>query len=365
MRVHRPHRDRIRTVGRRRDAAIHNLPVLGLAEIPGRRHDDNADPDRALDGLAQRIVAERLQHGPPERQVDDADVELPPVRDRPVDCLDHIARIPRPIVVKRAQVDEVRPRRDALVLARVERASDLAGDDRRHVRAVPVEVSTAASREVHRRDHPIPQRAVPRVDARVDDGDANPRARERRQVAHAGPHLIGANTLGRHVGCRSQANVAGQMIDRVVRLQRGQLAGRHAQNAAAPQVAPDRQVVPGGERVNRRFVAVDDDVDGLRAGGEMVREVGAQTRAMRAGLRVGRRRGRGAPEHQGEGPDDRTAFVGPWRRKRGTHLRLQLFHRIEQDALAAANRPDCPEPAFPDAVIYGSARDAQELSGMV
>ena len=48
-------------------------------------------------------------------------------------------------------------------------------------------------------DHAVPQRVVPRVDARVDHRHADARARQRRQVAFARPHLIGADALRRHV----------------------------------------------------------------------------------------------------------------------------------------------------------------------
>ena len=69
--------------------------VLRLAEIARRRHHHHPRVDRALRRLAQRIVAIRLEHRMPERQVDDADVDTAAVLDRPVDRVDDVARVAR------------------------------------------------------------------------------------------------------------------------------------------------------------------------------------------------------------------------------------------------------------------------------
>ena len=53
-------------------AAHHGRAVASLPEIARRRHDHQPGIDRALHRRAQRIVAIRLEHGMPERQVDDA-----------------------------------------------------------------------------------------------------------------------------------------------------------------------------------------------------------------------------------------------------------------------------------------------------
>ena len=86
--------------------------------------------------------------------------------------------------------------------------------------------------------------------------------------------------------------VPGQVIDIRIVAQRRQLAGGHAQHAAFGQVLLHRHVVSPRQRVHRRLVAVDDHVDRLRAGGEMVRQVRAQPRAV-----LGGRRGRGEERH--------------------------------------------------------------------
>ena len=123
------------------------VPSSRLPVIARRRHHQHPRPRRPLDRLAQRIVPERLQHRRAERQVDDPDVVLLLVVDRPVDRLDHVAHRPGPIVAERPQVDEIRAVGDA---ARARCARRLARDDRRDVRPVAVAVHAVAAGEVHR-----------------------------------------------------------------------------------------------------------------------------------------------------------------------------------------------------------------------
>ena len=53
---------------------------------------------------------------------------------------------PRPVVAQHAQVEEIRAGRDAAVVARVGGPARLAGDDRRHVRAVAVAIDARRRR---------------------------------------------------------------------------------------------------------------------------------------------------------------------------------------------------------------------------
>src|SRR5947208_13751673 len=52
-----------------------------------------------------------------------------------------------------------------------------------------------------------------------------------------------------------------------------QLTGRDAKNSAAAQVTLHHEVVARREPIDRHLVAVHDDIDDLRSGGEMVRKV--------------------------------------------------------------------------------------------
>ena len=82
-------------VARRDDAADDRAAVRHLAEVARRRHDHDPRIDRALGRLAQRVVEIRLLDGMAERQVQHANVELIPMRHRPVDRVDHVARVGR------------------------------------------------------------------------------------------------------------------------------------------------------------------------------------------------------------------------------------------------------------------------------
>ena len=105
---------------------IHRPAVRRLPEIARRRDDDDAGPDRPLHRLAHRIVAVRLQHRRAERQVDDAGCCT---RAR-CSIAQSIASITSLAVAgavgaEHAQVDQVRARRDAAVVARLGRPPGL------------------------------------------------------------------------------------------------------------------------------------------------------------------------------------------------------------------------------------------------
>ena len=84
------------------------------------------------------------------------------------------------------------------------------------------------------------------------------------------------------------------MVDRLVLLQRLELAGGHAQHGAAFQQPPDAEAVALRERFHLLPRAVDDDVDLGRAGADVIREVGAEPRL------VGRRGGRRGETRDGQ-----------------------------------------------------------------
>ena len=75
------------------------------------------------------------------------------------------------------------------------------------------------------------------------------------------------------------------MIDRLVLLDRRELAGVHGQHGAALDALADTQVVARRQRVDRRRVAVDDHFDRLRPDIEVVLQIGAHPRAMRPARR--------------------------------------------------------------------------------
>jgi hypothetical protein len=83
------------------------------------------------------------------------------------------------------------------------------------------------------------------------------------------------------------------VIDALVVAQRVELAGRHLEDGGVLERLLDPHVVAAGERADFGGGAVYDDVDGLRTDGQVIRQVGAQPRAMRG---IGRR---SAPQHQG------------------------------------------------------------------
>ena len=134
LRVQRPHRDRIGRIAWRDDPAEHRLAVRRLAKVPRRCHDDDPGADRTLHSLAQRIQPPRLHYGRAQREVDDADVVLEPIRNHPVDAGDHVAGPPLALRVQHSDIDKHRARRDAdtVGLGRI----PVGGNDARDVRAV-------------------------------------------------------------------------------------------------------------------------------------------------------------------------------------------------------------------------------------
>src|SRR5437870_3401073 len=62
-----------------------------------------------------------------------------------------------------------------------------------------------------------------------------------------------------------------------------QLTGREAKNSAAAQVTLHHEVVARREPIDRHLVAVDDDIDDLRPGGEMVSKVRTELGAVPGG----------------------------------------------------------------------------------
>ena len=97
------------------------------------------------------------------------------------------------------------------------------------------------------------------------------------------------------------AHVARQMIHVVVVAQRVELAGVDWQHRAARQIPLHDQVVAGRQRVDRRLVAVHDDVDRLRAGGQVILQVGAEPRVVRRQTRT--QRARNTPSTESWTPD--------------------------------------------------------------
>ena len=77
------------------------------------RDNDDAGGVRAADRLAQRIGRAGFGDRVAERQVDDADVVVGAVSDRPVDAGDHVAREAAAIAAEHANVDQLRAGCDA------------------------------------------------------------------------------------------------------------------------------------------------------------------------------------------------------------------------------------------------------------
>src|SRR4029450_11374152 len=116
-----------RRVTRSGDAAVLDLAVRVLAEVPSRRHDDEADFHRAPGRERQRIGLVRLEHRGANRQVDDSKVEAGAIRDREVDGADDIADRAASLVVEHLQDQELGPGRDTRIRAGAVVA--VAGDD--------------------------------------------------------------------------------------------------------------------------------------------------------------------------------------------------------------------------------------------
>jgi hypothetical protein len=226
-----------------------NLPVdlvpRGvLAVVAGGGHDDHAEVGHAAHGLADGVVLVRVDGGHPEGEVDDAYVVEGAVGDDPVHRLKQLRDRAAPLRVEHLDVDDLRVVRGALVrAARDERA---AGRRRGDVRAVPVGVELAGRRlgredevaaDARRAARVVVGGLVPRVDARVEDGDADEDA-----VRH---HRRGVERA-RRVGARRQRDVAERVhlavgrdvSDVFARRQRLDRRGRHLDDAGAEVLVP-------------------------------------------------------------------------------------------------------------------------------
>ena len=111
LRVDRADRDARGRVGRRIDAGVAGFAVAVLIQpvVAGRDDHHDAGPDRALDGLHERVVLRRRVNGMAERQVDDLDVEGAVVGDDVLDRLDDHARRALALAVEHLQRDELAP----------------------------------------------------------------------------------------------------------------------------------------------------------------------------------------------------------------------------------------------------------------
>src|SRR5205085_8984995 len=81
--------------------------------------DDDTRVDRMRDRYAQRVFAPRLAHRRAKAHVDDVDAIAITILDRPVDGAQHTARRARTMLVERAQVNDVRVRRNAAIVRAV------------------------------------------------------------------------------------------------------------------------------------------------------------------------------------------------------------------------------------------------------
>ena len=144
--------------------------------MPADDDDDDARARGRFDGLHERVGRRRLVRRMAERHVDDVDAERRLVRRGELDRGDDVARRSAAGVVEHPEADQVRIRRDALILAAGQRAAarDQAGD----VRAVAVAVdrrrrdaALAVGEVVERGD--AAREIGDRRDARIDDRDAD------------------------------------------------------------------------------------------------------------------------------------------------------------------------------------------------
>ena len=103
-------------------AAEHRPAVRRLPVVARRRHDDDARP-RTARSTASHSGSSRYgcSTGAPSDRLMTRMLYSLAVLDRPVDRLDHVARRPRPVVAQHPQVDQIRARRDAAVVARLGR----------------------------------------------------------------------------------------------------------------------------------------------------------------------------------------------------------------------------------------------------
>ena len=168
------------------------------------------------------------------------------VLNRPVDRLEHVARLARALAVEHPQVDEVRARRHPL---EAPRRAARAGDDAGDVRAVTVEVATKPNRggEVDVRRDVAAEVAVlghPRIDHRHADAAAGVAA----DAVEPGPHLLCRRRLGGHRHRRIDRPILGHRRHRGVARERRQRRAIHRRHRARPQRLRHPQPVPRGQR---------------------------------------------------------------------------------------------------------------------
>ncbi len=175
---------RPRVAGAHDPAVAARVLVRVLAAVAGRHHDHDARAHGALNGLHQRIGGRRLEDRVAKRHVDDADVEVLPVRNGVLDRAQHVRRRPGPVGVEHLEADEADVRGHAAEDARGCRA--VAADEPGHVRAVAVVVVRRGHqvngplREVDEPDDPGRGQFHAGLDARVDDRHAERRETRRK-----------------------------------------------------------------------------------------------------------------------------------------------------------------------------------------
>ena len=399
LRPHRPHRDGIRGIAGRRDAAKHRPPVLGLPAVARRRHHHEARLHRTLHRLAQRVVAPALGHVGAERQVHDADAELVLVGDRPVDGLHHGAHLAKAVLVEHLQVDQVRARRHARRALRLALRHGLPRHDARHVRAVAVLVDPAPLRvrEVHARHHLAPDGGV-RRDAGVDHRDAHAAARRGAQPrGQAAPHVLGARHRRRHAHVRADVGVGRQGIHLGVGRQLLERAGRHLEHGAPAQGLLHQQAVARRDALQAGRGPGDDDVHrpgvaGRQPLGQIRRHPGTAALGLDGKRQRQDRAGQDDERDRPAGRRDACAAAGiptdgrkclrlhnhppnslggvrvepSWNRVETVSVPEHVLRQgFEKHALRAAEGAHRAQTALANAVVHGPARHPQQLRGVV
>ena len=200
----------------RMNAAVDLTPRGVLALVARGGHDDHPRIDELARGLAERVVAVRVNGRGAQGEVDDADVVGRAVRQHPVERGEQPRGRARAARAQHAQVDDVGVRGDARV--RAVRDTTVARRHARHVRAVPEGVGgRPLTSEVNAPDDAraarlVEERLVAGVDAGVYDGDADARAVERRRSARLSAHGVGAGR-GREVAEQTDGPVCGDEGD--------------------------------------------------------------------------------------------------------------------------------------------------------
>ena len=205
--------------------------------------------------LGQRVGVVALGDRVAQRHVQHADVEACAVGDGEIDRLDYRAGVAESLVVEHAQVDEVHVRRDA-----ADRTVDARTTDRaRDVRAVTKAVEGAELRrigEVDIGEDALGRNRRARGEARVDQGDRDPLAREAEVLddrvgagsGHGHVHRTRHETVG---GNGEHPAVGGEIED--LELTESAVDSVPAASTDVPAAA-ERQVldVSGGEAIDKR-----------------------------------------------------------------------------------------------------------------